>query len=145
MTRALALMVLFSWVAVAPQITQAFEPPGYDDPDEAVDSILAALLENDRHSFQKSIKHHFDESADQIESLVFDTFLTDGESFEFKDRLQKEELGKSLKRYTYLFRTWTNDMLYIRIQTVKVSYGWIAYDLDIKSDLSRFYPDWDDP
>jgi hypothetical protein len=123
----------------------AIDAPSYDDPEEAVSRILAPLVANDRPSFLQSMTEHFDEQGKAIDSLVFDSFLTTGEAFEYVDRLQSEELGATLKRYLYVLRTSAEDFLYIRIGMVKYASGWIVYDLDVKSDLSALMPQWDNP
>ncbi|WP_193371479.1 hypothetical protein [Pelagibius marinus] len=119
--------------------------PAYDDPEQVLDEIFNPLLANDREPFSEKMEELFAESGRQIENLVFDGFLAEGETFEYLDLLQEEALGNTFRRYLYVLRTSTEDFLFIRVSLGKASRGWVAFDLDIKSELSKLLPDWDDP
>lgn len=139
------LTALWLLCLVIPGTSVAFEAPGYGDPEEAVERILTPLISNDRPAFHKSMNHHFGEGGNQIDALVFDTFLTEGEVFEYFDELQREALGETLKRFVYALRTSKSDFLFLRIHTANGQRGWIVYNLEVKDDLSDLFLGWDNP
>lgn len=140
--KTLALCLL---AAFLPRDAAAFASPAYDAPETAVKEILDPLLANDRDLFAEKMILLFDDTGNQIEKIVFDSFLVKDEVFNYVDRLSSEQLGETMLRYIFALRTSTDDFLFLRISLVKSSRGWVAYDLDVQSELSTFLADWDDP
>jgi len=141
----LKTLALCLFAAVLPQGAAAFVSPAYDDPEAAVNEILDPLLANDRDLFGEKMTLLFDDTGNQIEKVVFDSFLVKDEVFNYVDRLNSEPLGETMLRHIFVLRTSADDFLFLRISLAKSSRGWVAYDLDVQSELSTFLPDWDDP
>jgi hypothetical protein len=145
MNRPVAMAALCLFTAMIPVPSLAFDLPGFETSEAVVEEILTPLMHNDQDVFAETMARLFGDGGAQIDHLVFDSFLSEGETFVLRDKLKTDKLGTTLVRYLYALRTSDDDYLFLMISAADTSRGWVAYDFDIKSDLGKFLPGWDSP